>query len=189
MNDLSLVAQVALMHNKRAFDQLVQKYQSPLRRFFMNLTLGDVQLSDDLAQDTFIKAYTHITSFKGSAAFSTWLFRIGYRVFYDYKRSLKPTSDISTLSTKSLHNSNSTAEGVLPHSTNADPSLGIDLYRAMQILKEEERTCITLQAIEGFPIDKIASITGLPAGTVKSHLSRGKKQLAEYLKKNGYGKS
>ena len=54
--DLSLVTQVAVFHNKRAFDQLVRKYQSPVRRFFLNQTLGDTQLSDDLAQDTFIKA-------------------------------------------------------------------------------------------------------------------------------------
>ncbi len=189
MNDLSLVAQVSLFHNKRAFDQLVCKYQSPLRRFFMNLTLGDAQLCDDLAQETFIKAYTHITSFRGGAAFSTWLFRIGHRVFFDYKRSLKLTDDIATVSSKSLYQGGSTSGLVSPHSTSSDPSLSIDLYRAMQILKEEERTCITLQVIEGFPIDKIATITGLPAGTVKSHLSRGKKRLAEYLKKNGYGKS
>ena len=83
MNDLSLVAQVAVFRNKRAFDQLVRKYQSPVRQFFLNLTLGDRQLSDDLAQETFIKAYTHIASFRGLSSFSTWLYRIGYRVFYD----------------------------------------------------------------------------------------------------------
>ena len=58
MGDISLVAQVVVFHNTRAFDQLVEKYQSPIRRFFLNLTCGDSELSDDLAQDTFIKAYT-----------------------------------------------------------------------------------------------------------------------------------
>ena len=65
ISDISLVTQVAVFHNKRAFDQLVKKYQSPVRRFFLSQTLGDTQLSDDLAQDTFIKAYTRIASFKG----------------------------------------------------------------------------------------------------------------------------
>ena len=60
LNDISLVAQVVVFKNTRAFDQLVQKYQSPIRRFFLNLTCGDSELSDDLAQDTFIKAYTNI---------------------------------------------------------------------------------------------------------------------------------
>ena len=55
LNDISLVAQVVVFRNTRAFDQLVQKYQSPVRRFFLNLTCGDSELSDDLAQDTFIK--------------------------------------------------------------------------------------------------------------------------------------
>ena len=66
--DLSLVSQVAGLHDKAAFNELVRKYQSPIRRFFLHQTLGDEQLSDDLAQDTFIKAYTNIHQFKGTAA-------------------------------------------------------------------------------------------------------------------------
>lgn len=87
-DDLSLIQQVAELHDKTAFDRLVRKYQSPIRRFFLHQTLEDAQLSDDLAQDTFIRAYTSIGTFRGSAAFSTWLFRIAYNVFYDYRRSV-----------------------------------------------------------------------------------------------------
>ena len=87
LNDISLVTQVAVFHNKKAFDQLVRKYQSPVRRFFLNQTLGDEQLSDDLAQDTFIKAYVNITKFKGLASFSTWLFRIAYNVHLGWSHS------------------------------------------------------------------------------------------------------
>lgn len=68
----------------------------------------------------------------------------------------------------------------------ADTSLALDVYDALALLADRERTCITLQLIEGQPIDKISEITGMPAGTVKSHLSRGKEKLADYLKKNGY---
>lgn len=92
-DDLSLIQQVAELHDKTAFDRLVRKYQSPIRRFFLHQTLGDAQLSDDLAQDTFIRAYTSIGTFRGSAAFSTWLFRIAYNVFYDYRRRLRPSAD------------------------------------------------------------------------------------------------
>ena len=172
--DLSLVTQVAVFHNKRAFDQLVRKYQSPVRRFFLNQTLGDTQLSDDLAQDTFIKAYTHITSFKGMSGFSTWLFRIAYTVFYDYKRSLRVTDDIDTPSVAGRS------------ALVADSNLKMDLYEALKILKPDERTCITLQLMDGLPIDKIVEITGITQNTVKSHLSRGKQKLASYLKANGY---
>ena len=172
LSDISLVAQVAVFHNKRAFDQLVRKYQSPVRRFFLAQTLGDTQLSDDLAQDTFIKAYTHIASFKGMAGFQTWLMRIAYNVLYDYRRSQKQTADV---------------DNFLNISTQTPAGLKMDLYEALALLKPDERTCITLQLIDGLPIDKIAEITQLPQGTVKSHLSRGKKQLATFLKNNGYG--
>ena len=89
LTDISLVAQVAVLGNKRAFDELVRRYQSPVRRFFLHQTLGDSQLSDDLAQDTFIKAYTSIGSFRGIASFQTWLMRIAYNVFYDYCRKMR----------------------------------------------------------------------------------------------------
>ena len=91
-DDLSLIQQVAELHDKTAFDHLVRKYQSPIRRFFLHQTLGDAQLSDDLAQDTFIRAYTSIGTFRGSAAFSTWLFRIAYNVFYDYRHRLRTST-------------------------------------------------------------------------------------------------
>ena len=96
LNDISLVAQVVVFKNTKAFDQLVKEYQSPIRRFFLNLTCGDSELSDDLAQDTFIKAYTNIASFRNLSSFSTWLYRIAYNVFYDYIRSRKETADLDT---------------------------------------------------------------------------------------------
>ena len=86
VSDFSLVTQVAVLGNRKAFDKLVVKYQSPVRRFFLHQTGGDSQLSDDLAQDTFVKAYTYIRQFRGTAQFSTWLMRIAYNVFYDYCR-------------------------------------------------------------------------------------------------------
>ena len=86
INDITLVARVAIAGNKRAFDQLVRKYQSRVRKFFLAQTLGDSQLSDDLAQDTFVKAYTHIREFHGTSSFSTWLMRIAYNTYYDYCR-------------------------------------------------------------------------------------------------------
>ena len=174
LNDLSLITQVAVFHNKRAFDQLVRKYQSPIRRFFLNQTLGDSQLSDDLAQETFIKAYVNITKFRGMSSFSTWLMRIAYNVHYDYVRSLHQTDDID----------NSAA--VRQSSSSGDSNLKMDVYAALALLKPDERTCVTLQLIDGYPIDQISKITGIPENTVKSHLKRGKDKMANYLKQNGY---
>lgn len=71
---------------------------------------------------------------------------------------------------------------------NGDANLRMDLNDALRLLSEKERLCVTLQLMEGQPIDKIAEITGMPQNTVKSHLSRGKKKMAEYLRVNGYGR-
>ena len=174
LGDISLVTQVAVFHNKKAFDQLVRKYQSPVRRFFLNQTLGDEQLSDDLAQETFIKAYVNITKFKGISSFSTWLMRIAYNVFYDEMRSRKQTDDIDT------------SAAMRKSSSSGDSNLKMDIYAALALLKPDERTCITLQLIDGYPIDQISKVTGIAENTVKSHLKRGKDKMANYLRQNGY---
>ncbi len=175
LNDIALVTQVVVLRNTRAFDQLVRKYQSPVRRFFLNLTCGDRELSDDLAQETFLKAYTNIASFKNLSSFSTWLYRIAYNEFYDYLRSRKDTDDLDTVQVDARYSVRQ-----------EDIGQRMDLYRALATLKEIERTCITLFYMEDQSIDKIAGITGCPVGTVKSHLSRAKDKMAAYLKKNGY---
>ena len=175
LNDIALVTQVVVFRNTRAFDQLVRKYQSPVRRFFLNLTCGDRELSDDLAQETFLKAYTNIASFKNLSSFSTWLYRIAYNEFYDYLRSRKETDDLDTLQVNAQYSVRQ-----------EDIGQKMDLYRALAMLKDIERTCITLFYMEDQSIEKIAGITGCPAGTVKSHLSRAKDKMAAYLKKNGY---
>ena len=183
LNDLSLATQVAVFHNKRAFDQLVREYQSPVRRFFLNLTTGDGQLSDDLAQDTFIKAYTHIGQYRGTSSFLTWVTRIAYNVWYDYCRSERGRMKMEMLDTAAPMTNGVAA---LVSSPTPQPTLKMDIHQALGQLKDEERTCITLQMIDGYPIDDIAKITGMPANTVKSHLKRGKEKLVDYLKKNGY---
>ena len=175
LNDIALVTQVVVFRNTHAFDQLVRKYQSSVRRFFLNLTCGDRELSDDLAQETFLKAYTNIASFKNLSSFSTWLYRIAYNEFYDYLRSRKETDDLDTLQVDAQYSVRQ-----------EDIGQKMDLYRALAMLKDIERTCITLFYMEDQSIEKIAGITGCPAGTVKSHLSRAKDKMAAFLKKNGY---
>ena len=171
--ELTLLTQVTLFHNKRAFGRLVEKYQSPIRRFFLNQTGGDEQLSDDLAQETFLKAWLNISQFRGAANFSTWLYRIAYNVFYDYTRSHKITEQIDQAV-------------ALRQASSGDTALKLDLQQALSILSPAERSCITLQMMEGLPIDKISEVTEMAEGTVKSHLSRGKQKLAMFLRKNGY---
>lgn len=173
-NELSLVSQAAVLHDRQAFGRLVVKYQSPIRRFFIHQTLGDEALSDDLAQETFIKAYVNIGKFRGQAAFSTWLYRIAYNVLYDYHRRQRPTTDIDSMA--------ATRAGVV----GGDSNMHMDVYDALRRLGDKERMCVTLQLVDGYPIDEIAKITGMAVGTVKSHLFRGKEKLTAFLKRNGY---
>ena len=175
LTDISLVARVVAFGDKRAFDALVKRHQAAVRRFLLGLTLGDQALSDDLAQDTFIRAYTSLASFKNLSSFSTWLYRIAYNQYYDYLRSRKETDDLDT-----------TRVDAQCSVRQPDTGLQSDLHRALATLRDIERTCITLFYLEDQSIDKIASITGCPTGTVKSHLSRAKEKMASYLKKNGY---
>ena len=163
-----------MFHSRRAFDKLTKEYQSSIRRFFLTQTLGDSQLSDDLAQDTFVKAYTRLGQFQGKSSFLTWLYRIAYNVFYDYTRSRRGTGDLDAVSVWRADTSH------------ADTALKMDLYDALHILSEKERTCVTLQLMEGQPIERISEIMDMPQNTVKSHLSRGKKRMADYLRSNGY---
>jgi RNA polymerase sigma-70 factor (ECF subfamily) len=174
-DDISLIAQVTVFKNTKAFDTLVKKYQSPIRRFFLNLTCGNGELSDDLAQETFIKAYMSIATFKNLSSFSTWLYSIAYNVFYDYIRTRKETTGINTCEVDTMYRLEQENIGQK-----------IDIYQSLKILKEIEQTCIILFYMEDININKIAGIVGCPLGTIKSHLSRAKEKLAIYLKQNGY---
>ena len=164
ISDISLVAQVAVFHNRRAFDQLVRKYQSPVRRFLLNLTLGNEALSDDLAQETFVKAYIEIRSFRGLSRFGTWLFRIAYNEFYSYKRSQHATSDLDAVPEQA-----------------ASPIESMDVKTAMAQLSEIERTVVTLFYIDDMPLKQVATITGLKESTLRSHLHRAREKMATTL--------
>ena len=184
LSDISLVTQVAVFRNKKAFDQIVRKYQSPVRRFLLSLTLGDEALSDDMAQDTFLKAYLSMAQFRGQSSLQTWLMRIAYNVFYDYKRREKGRVNSEQ---SAVANPSDERMAAADSSLFTSPSsLKTDIYRALSLLRDEERTCITLQLIDGYAIDEIADITAMPANTVKSHLRRGKERVATFLKQNGY---
>ena len=169
VEELKLISRCVLADDRRAFGMLVEAYQPRLRRFFMNLTLGDEYLSDDLAQETFVKAYIEIRSFRGMSRFGTWLFRIGYNEFYSYKRSEHTTTNIETVPERS--------------STPIDSSeISMDVKTAMAQLNEIERTVVTLFYIDDMPVKQIATITGLNQSTLRSHLHRAKEKMARTLK-------
>ena len=171
-DELRLIAQCALADNRRAFGLLVEAYQPQLRRFLMNLTGGNEALTDDLAQETFLKAYLNVRNFKGLSSFSTWLYRIAYNEFYSHKRSEHPTQGMDEgFSDEGL--TDRSVESIDAHLT---------VKEALQALGATERAVITLFYIEDQPIKKIAQIMDMPEGTIKSHLRRGKDNLKQTIK-------
>ena len=157
IDELKLIAQCIAYDNRDAFGQLVTAYEQGLRRFLYNLC-EDEALTDDLAQDTFLKAYLAIRSFQGISRFKTWLYRIGYNEYLSYRRSQRPTIDEFS-SIKECDN----------------PSLTTDARLTV------ERTIVILFYLEDMPIKKIVEITGIPNGTVKSHLYRAKSRMKQFL--------
>ena len=88
-DELRLIARCVAGDDRHAFERLVDEYNDGLRRFLLNLTLGDACLTDDLAQETFLKVYLSLRSFQGLARFKTWLYRIAYNEYYSYMRKMK----------------------------------------------------------------------------------------------------
>ena len=167
--ELALIAKCATTDSRNAFERLVVEYSPELRRYLMNLTLGDASLTDDLAQDTFLKAYMSIRSFQGLSRFKTWLFRIAINEYYAYVRKRREQRMDGMAETPVI-------ECVTPL---RNVEAGIDAQKCLAVLSETERSVVLLFYMNDLPIKEIVKITGMPEGTVKSHLSRAKVKMAK----------
>ena len=148
----------------------VRQQQEPLRRFLLALCGGDAALADDIAQDALVRAYVASGSFLGLAKFSTWLFRIAYNCYIDYCRKAKPEK----APVEEAYN--------LPGTDTSDKSFRYQqLYQALDKLPEKEKAAIALFYFEDRSIKEIASILGIPSGTVKYHLSLGRNHLKQHI--------
>lgn len=172
VDELKLIARCVLADDRHAFGQLVDAYSPGLHTFIYNLTLGDAALTDDIAQETFLKAYTSLRSFKGLSRFRTWLYRIAIREFYDERRR-RHESHMPEYADQLP--SSETASGYAAECRH-------DVEQAMAVLNDTERTLILLFYYDDLPIKEISKITGHPEGTVKSYLSRAKSKMAKVLK-------
>lgn len=158
------------------FIEYVSHEQKPLRRFLCVLCGGDSFKADDIAQETLLKAYLSFEKFEGRAKFSTWLFRIAYNCFYDYKYAA---------SRKSSEPLTPAEERKIDDSADASSKFAYqDLYLAIGQLSDDEKAVTLLFYMEDKPVKEIASITGMPSGTVRSHLSRARQRLRKYMEDN-----
>jgi RNA polymerase sigma-70 factor (ECF subfamily) len=170
LDEIKLLSQCALADNRDAFGRLVEAYQPRVRRFLLNLTMGDDMLTDDLAQETFIKAYVGIRGFKGLSSFGTWLYRIAYNEFYSHTR--KHVED---------HVDDIAAMGEVSTAANDAIEASMTVQEALARLNDNERVAVTLFYIEDQPLKQVAKIMQMPEGSVKSLIHRSKAKMRQFI--------
>ena len=156
-----------------AFDVLMRRHEDRIFSLALRMT-GNRTDALDATQDAFVAAFRNARSFKGTSAFSTWLYRIGINACHDLLRKkarLVPTEDVDP--------------GRALGNVDEDVPLRMDLVLALQELSADYRQAVLLHDLGGFPYEDIAAITGVQVGTVKSRISRGRKKLAEFLEQRG----
>jgi RNA polymerase sigma-70 factor, ECF subfamily len=163
----------------RAFEALLQSYLPKVRRFARAFALVEAD-ADDLAQDALIKVYKSLKLFRYQSAFSTWLFAITRNSFLD---SAKSRAGRQRGVEDSLNERHARAPSEAPL---ADEELSREqekarLWRALRQVPAEFRSALVLFDLEGHTYDELAVIEGVPVGTVKSRLFRGRALLRKLL--------
>jgi RNA polymerase sigma factor (sigma-70 family) len=168
--DADLVARVLLDDDHHAFAELVRNHQSSVRGLLRQLTRTDVALADDLSQETFLRAYKNIRSFRGEARFSTWLYRIAYNTFRENARKRKELVGIDEEQLQAEQDTRT-----------VDPALRHDLMHALSLLPLHERSAVLLCCQNGLSHDEAARVLDIPLGTVKTNVLRGREKLKRTL--------
>ena len=163
-----LISRIILYDDHKAFEQLMKIHQNGLRNMLLKLVDFKQAELDDLTQESFIKIYKNLKSFKGESAFSTWVYQIAYRSFLD---STKKNKRYQTLKDQSASQAYQTTN------TPAQQDNRMDAERMISCLKPEEKAAIQLSYIQGFSHKDIAQILDCPLGTVKSLIKRGKERI------------
>jgi RNA polymerase sigma factor (sigma-70 family) len=168
-SDHELVVRVVERADRDAFDRLVLRHQSPVRSLLRKLACGDHGFADDLAQETFLRAYLKLHTFRRESSLGTWLYRIAYNVFLgEIRRRPRAVP----------------ARDAAPEPAARRPreeELALDLERAMAGLTEAERAAIDLCYKKELSHQEAAVVLDCPVGTVKTHVLRGKEKLRTLL--------
>ncbi len=171
--------------DKEAFGLLVSKYQRKLHRLLSRLIRDPAEV-EDVAQETFIKAYRALGSFRGDSAFYTWLYRIGVNTAKNYLVSTgrrAPTStDFDSSEAETFEDAEQLRDNNTPERLLMTREIGQTVETAMAALPEELRTAIMLREIEGMSYEEIANIMDCPIGTVRSRIFRAREAISEKLR-------
>ncbi|MEW5909636.1 MAG: sigma-70 family RNA polymerase sigma factor [Thermodesulfobacteriota bacterium] len=174
--------------NQSSFERLVHIHK---RRIF-NICyrfLGDFSEANDIAQETFIRAFRSIHQFRFEAAFSTWLCRIAVNTCKNrlnsksYRQEKRLIRFRETPDSKLPDTMSEIADpNPLPLSRLVEKEKEILIEKAIAALPPDQKTTVVLRDIEGMSYDEIAGVTGTNIGTVKSRLARGRESLKHILK-------
>ena len=186
--DAQLVERVKL-GDVRAFEMLVVKYQRRIERLIGRM-VRDVDLVQDIAQETFIRAYRALPNFRGESAFYTWLYRIAVnaakKALMDMKRD--PVITESALRSQdedgeeTSRAENELSDGETPEALMASKEIATAVNSAVEALSEDLRQAITLREIEGLSYEEIADVMNCPIGTVRSRIFRAREAIAARLR-------
>lgn len=168
MTDDELIAHIRASGDTAAFGELVRRHEARIVTLLRRLAAGDRALADDLAQETFLAAFRHLSRFRGESTLATWLVRIAVRQFLTdvRRRRPEPLEDrVEAAATDSV-----------------DPATRLDLDRGLTRIREEQRLALILTHEHGMTHAEVAELTGWPLGTVKTHATRGREALRAQLK-------
>ncbi len=173
--------------DQRAFELLVIKYERRIQRLIARM-VRDTNLVEDIAQETFIRAYRALPKFRGDAQFYTWLYRIAVntakKTLIDFKRdptvvesALRSSDDDETYRPETEPTSYETPDTVL-----AAKQISAVVNAAMEALPDDLRQAVTLREIEGLSYEEIAEVMNCPIGTVRSRIFRAREAISARVK-------
>ncbi|HXF58015.1 MAG TPA: sigma-70 family RNA polymerase sigma factor [Actinomycetota bacterium] len=156
--------------DEAAFVELMRRHERRVYNVAYRM-LGRAEDALDATQEAFLHCLRHLPSFRGESAFSTWLYRIAVNACYDLLRRRGPATSL-----------NAQPAEPPPAPDHAEQvSLAADLERALATLPTDFRAVIVLHELQDLPVEHVAEVLGLPPGTVKSRLHRGRVALARAL--------
>ena len=173
----------------RAFEMLVIKYQRRIERLIARM-VRDVDLVQDIAQESFIRAYRALPQFRGDSAFYTWLYRIAVntakKALVELKRDpLVMESAIGggqDADDETSRVERELTDGATPEALLASKEIAETVNAAIEALSEDLRQAITLREIEGLSYEEIAEMMNCPIGTVRSRIFRAREAIAQRLR-------
>jgi RNA polymerase sigma-70 factor (ECF subfamily) len=184
----ALLVERAVAGDQRAYGLLVIKYQRRIQRLVGRM-VRDVDLVEDIAQETFIRAYRALHQFRGEAQFYTWLYRIAINTAKKFLGDLQRdktvfsadfTWDAENDETFSTRNEPTTEE--TPESVLAAKEIAGAVNAALAALPEDLRQALTLREIEGLNYEEIADMMNCPIGTVRSRIFRAREAVSAKVK-------